>query len=149
MEIKPILPEEFVSKLQTNVNTSDVDFQSYFKPYIDMAINYAIGPYFWYIPDNRLMKIIAVSDNIRQLTPFKQVEWIGKGPDFLAQNIHPDDSLFVLSATTIGAEFHESLSPEKRIDRYSRNDLQLKEKKKVHQQNRKTHQRQKNHVLRK
>ena len=115
MEIKPILPEEFVSKLQTNVNTSDVDFQSYFKPYIDMAINYAIGPYFWYIPDNRLMKIIAVSDNIRQLTPFKQVEWIGKGPNFLAQNIHPDDSLFVLSATTIGAEFHESLSPEKRI----------------------------------
>lgn len=116
MDIKPILPEEFIHKVQTSSTNLNVDFKSYYQPYIDMAINYTIGPFFWFIPDNRQMKIIAASDNIRQLTPFIKEDWIGKGPEFFAENIHPEDSLFVLSATSIGAEFQESLAPEKRVN---------------------------------
>lgn len=110
------MPEEFVSKLQTKIDVSPIDYYSYFKPSIEKAIQYAIGPYFWFIPDNRVMKIIAVSENIRQLTPYSREEWIGKGPDFLAQNVHPDDRYYFLAATAIGAEVYESNPTEKQAN---------------------------------
>ena len=108
-EIKPITPGEFVDKLQVPKCEADIDYPAYFKPQIEQAINYAIGPYCWYIPDARVMKIIAVSDNIRQLTPYTKQEWIGQGVEFLASNIHPEDCNYVLSATAISAGIQEGL----------------------------------------
>lgn len=113
-EIKPILPKEFIDKLQTKRNLNTINYRTYFEPAIAQTINYAIGPYCWFIPDNRLMKIVAVSDNIRQLTPFAKAEWVGNGPDFLVANTHPDDCYYLLSATALGAEIHEKLAPENR-----------------------------------
>jgi DNA-binding CsgD family transcriptional regulator len=111
-EIKPILPEEFIDKLQTKHNQNTVNYRAYFEPAIAQTINYAIGPYCWFIPDNRLMKITAVSDNIRQLTPFTKEECIGQGPEFFAANTHPDDYSYLLSATALGAEIHEKIQSE-------------------------------------
>lgn len=113
-EIKPILPKEFIDKLQTKNNLNTVNYRAYFEQQIAQTINYAIGPYCWFIPDNRLMKITAVSDNIRQLTPFTKEECIGQGPEFFAANTHPDDYSYLLSATALGAEIHEKLKPENR-----------------------------------
>lgn len=107
-KLKPILPDEFVHKLQTQQNSNSVDYLDYFKKPIEDAINYAIGPYCWFIPDNRAMKIIAVSDNIRQLTPYTKDEWVGQDPSFLANNVHPDDSNYFLAAIAKSAKIHES-----------------------------------------
>lgn len=112
--IKPILPEEFVNKLQTRNNFNAVNYSAYFEPHIAQIINYAVGPYCWFIPDNRLMKIIGASDNMRQLTPFTKEEWLGQGAEFFANNTHPDDCYYLLSATALGAEIHEKLPPENR-----------------------------------
>lgn len=113
-EIEPILPEEFTDKLQTKKTTGDRDYLAFFQPVIDQVINFAIGPYYWYIPDTRVMKIIAASDNIRQLTPYTKEEWIGKDASFLAANIHPDDCNYVLGATAIAAGLNETLPVDKR-----------------------------------
>lgn len=113
-EIQPILPEEFTDKLQTKNSPVQTDYVGFFKPCIEQIINFAIGPYYWYIPDTRVMKIIAASDNIRQLTPYSKEEWIGKDASFLAANIHPDDCNYVLGATAIAAGINESLPVEKR-----------------------------------
>jgi DNA-binding CsgD family transcriptional regulator len=113
-EIKPITPDEFIDKLQAVNSANTIDYQAYFKTYIEQAINFAIAPYCWYIPDARVMKIVAVSDNIRQLTPFTKQEWIGQGVDFLANNIHPDDCNYVLSATAMAAGIQENLPVESR-----------------------------------
>lgn len=113
-KITPIAQEEFVKFLQTESNNNTVDYISYFKPYIESAINYAIGPYFWFISDNRIMKIIAASDNIRQLSPFDKNEWIGSGPEIFTKITNPDDISYLYSAMSIGAAFHESLTKERR-----------------------------------
>lgn len=113
-DIQPILPEEFTNKMQTENNSHNIDYLAFFKPSIEQAINFAIGPYCWYIPDTRVMKIIAVSDNIRQLTPYTKEEWVGQDASFLAANIHPDDCYYVLGATAISANLNENLPIEKR-----------------------------------
>lgn len=113
-QIQPILPDEFTNKLQTKKNLVTIDYLSFFKPCLEQAIYYAIGPFYWYIPDTRTMKIIAVSDNIRQLTPYTQQEWLGQDASFLAANIHPDDCNYVLGATAFAADLNENLPVEKR-----------------------------------
>lgn len=113
-QIKPILPQEFIEKLQTKQNNNMVDYLAYFKPNIDQIIAHAVGPFYWFIPDNRAMKIVSASDNIAQLTPFAKLEWIGQGPAFLASNVHPEDSYYFLAATSLAAELYESRPMETR-----------------------------------
>ncbi|MEQ1553767.1 MAG: PAS domain-containing protein [Ferruginibacter sp.] len=55
---------------------------------------FAVGPYFWFIPDQADMTIEVASENTRQLSPYKPDEWIGKDADFWANNIHPDDRYY-------------------------------------------------------
>ncbi len=113
-KIQPIMPQEFTNKLQTKKNLTLIDYLAFFRPCLEQAINFAIGPFCWYIPDTRTMKIIAVSDNIRQLTPYTQQEWLGQDVSFLAANIHPDDCNYVLGATALAADLNENLPVEKR-----------------------------------
>lgn len=113
-QIKPILPQEFIEKLQTKQNSNKIDFKAYFKPYIDQIITHTVGPFCWFIPDNRAMKIVSASDNIAQLTPFAKAKWIGQGPAFLASIVHPDDSYYFLAATSLSAELYENRPIETR-----------------------------------
>lgn len=113
-KIKPVRPDEFIHILQTKDNEKGLDHLAYYASYIDQAINYAIGPYCWFIPDTSLMKVVAASDNIRQLTPFTKEEWVGETPPFMVKNAHPEDAYYLLSAIAMGTEMHEKLPAEKR-----------------------------------
>lgn len=79
-----------------------------------MAPNYAIGPYFWFIPDNSKMKIVNVSDNISSLTPYSEKHWKNQGPDFFASLVHEDDRYYVLSSLKIAIQTAQSLNHKER-----------------------------------
>lgn len=124
MELKPVLPDEFTNKMLRSDDEVKVDYAKYFKQYIDQGVNFAVGPYFWFIPDQATMTIVAASENSRQLSPYKTDEWIGQDANFWANNIHPDDRYYVLSAALLSAEINESYTREKsdkiRINIYCR-----------------------------
>jgi DNA-binding CsgD family transcriptional regulator len=124
MELKPVLPNEFTSKMLRANEAVKVDYAAYFKPYIEQAVNFAVGPYFWFIPDQANMTIVAASENTKQLSPYKPAEWVGQDANFWANNIHPDDRYYVLSASLLSAEITESYSRERsdkiRINIYCR-----------------------------
>ncbi|MBP6430788.1 MAG: hypothetical protein KA319_03395 [Ferruginibacter sp.] len=105
-ELQPLLPIDFTEKMLRDTEEK-VDYLAYFKPQINEAINFAIGPFFWFIPDQATMTIIAASENIHQLTPYKKNEWVGKDANFWASNIHPEDRYYVLSAAALAAELSE------------------------------------------
>jgi DNA-binding CsgD family transcriptional regulator len=113
-KIAPISLIEFNEKVKVNDSTPKINFLDYFQKYINMAPVYAIGPYFWFIPDNSEMKIVEVSSNISQLTPYSAKHWKNQGPDFLASLIHEDDRFYVLSSLQIAIETAQSLNPKDR-----------------------------------
>jgi DNA-binding CsgD family transcriptional regulator len=124
MKLKPMLPHEFTNKMLRNNEKEKVDYATYFKPYIAQAVNFAVGPYFWFIPDQATMTIVAASENTRQLSPYKPHEWVGQDANFWSGNIHPDDRYYVLSASMLAAEINESYERERsdkmRINIYCR-----------------------------
>ena len=81
-----------------NDGNDNKDYFSYFSDAIDKAKNFAIGPFFWFIPNNYQLKIKWVSDNAGMLTPYGKEEWYNKSPEFFADQLHPDDRDYVLSA---------------------------------------------------
>ena len=104
--IQTLTPEEFVVKIRTEQSADKIDFRAYFDSAIQNAINYAVGPYFWFIPDNATPQIIAVSPNISLMTPFDEFQWLDSknNANLFANNIHPDDRFHVLSAIQIAME---------------------------------------------
>lgn len=112
MDLKPIMPEEFTSNMLRKKNLA-VDYATYFKPSIAQAVNFAIGPFFWFIPDQASMKIVAASENTKQLSPYHPYEWVGQDAAFWAENIHPDDRYYVLAASMLSAEINEGYEREK------------------------------------
>jgi hypothetical protein len=82
MELKPVMPDEFTSKMLRKIEPAKVDYAAYFKPYIEQAVHFAVGPYFWFIPDQADMTIVAASENTKQLSPYKPEEWIGQDAAF-------------------------------------------------------------------
>ncbi len=124
MQLKPVLPSEFTGKMLRSKEPKKVDYAAYFKPFIEQAVNFAVGPYFWFIPDQADMTIVAASENTRQLSPYNPEEWVGQDANFWASNIHPDDRHYVLAAALLSAEISESdtreKSDKKRINIYCR-----------------------------
>ncbi|MHC6200581.1 LuxR C-terminal-related transcriptional regulator [Elizabethkingia miricola] len=88
----------FMENIKITCKDDDKDYFSYFSDAIEKAKDFALGPFFWFIPDNYQLKIRWVSDNIDMLTSYTKEEWCGKGPDFFAEQLHPDDREYVLSA---------------------------------------------------
>jgi DNA-binding CsgD family transcriptional regulator len=124
MQLKPLSPSEFTGKMLRSKEPKKVDYAAYFKPFIEQAVNFAVGPYFWFIPDQTDMTIVAASENTKQLSPYKPTEWVGQDANFWANNIHPDDRYYVLSAALLSAEINESYTRERsdkiRINIYCR-----------------------------
>jgi DNA-binding CsgD family transcriptional regulator len=124
MNLQPVKPDDFTNKMLRKKETKKVDFAAYFKPFIEQAVNFAVGPYFWFIPDQETMTIVAASENTNQLSPYKPDEWVGQDANFWANNIHPDDRYYVLSASMLAAEINESYTRERsdkiRINIYCR-----------------------------
>ncbi|KUY20561.1 helix-turn-helix transcriptional regulator [Elizabethkingia miricola] len=88
----------FMENIKIANKDDDKDYFSYFSDAIDRAKDFAIGPFFWFIPNNYQLKIKWVSDNIGMHTPYSKDEWHGKEPAFFAEQLHPDDCDYVLSA---------------------------------------------------
>ena len=114
--LKPLTTQEFDKKITTNKHEEEVDYLAYFQPYLEKIENFAIGPFFWFIPDNTKMKILAASENISQLTPyaeFTEDHWDITVVEDFANIIHPDDRNYVLSAIQIAMETIEITPSEK------------------------------------
>lgn len=105
--IKPISVEDFSKKIAVNKKDIPVDYMEYFKPFIDKIDSFAIGPYYWFVPSNLTMGMVATSDNISQLTPYSHytaADWKNISLNDLANMIHPDDCNYILSAIQIAFE---------------------------------------------
>lgn len=113
MEIKPITIKEFNDKFTIQDPHLVKGFESYFAKTIEDAKTFAIGPYFWLIPDQSTMTLIAASPNIGQLTPYSQEEWLNKNAYFWFENMHPEDREFVASSLAVSREIQETLDLEK------------------------------------
>lgn len=100
------------------------DYISYFSPKIHTLSEFSIGPFFWFIGSRKDSKMVTVSENISQFTPFTKDEWIAGDPYFFANLFHPEDKNHVLSAFIFALELAEKISPDKqkktRVNIYGR-----------------------------
>ncbi len=111
MELKPISTTDFKDIMsRPNSDSMKLDFLDYFTPYINQAENFAVAPYFWLIPNQETMTLIAASDNIRTLTPYHKEEWIDKNSSFWINNIHPADQGFLASAIAMAVKIQETMT---------------------------------------
>ncbi|MCP9765290.1 LuxR C-terminal-related transcriptional regulator [Lacihabitans soyangensis] len=122
--LSPLSVHEFIEIAKNENEIMIGDFVSYFQNQIEEASNYAIGPYFWFIGDNSTLMITAASQNINELTPYQHEAWTKGNTFFFAENIHPDDRFFVLSAFKLAVEKIELLPLERqssvRLNIYAR-----------------------------
>ncbi|TKC01182.1 LuxR C-terminal-related transcriptional regulator [Pedobacter cryotolerans] len=96
--LKPLTTEQFEKNAKSDKELGLVNYEAFFETQIKEAHNFALGPYYWFIGDNANMLITVASKNIGELTPYSKTDWENKSPLFFAENIHPDDNLYVFSA---------------------------------------------------
>lgn len=107
MNLKPISQKLFENKIKRS-QSKKINFEAYFKSYIDKINDFSIGPYFWLIPDQISMTFFSASKNIHKLTPFNDREWKGQTVQFWIENIHPEDRPFFISATYLSIQLHST-----------------------------------------
>ncbi|KIA88694.1 response regulator transcription factor [Kaistella jeonii] len=107
-EIKPIDYETFSTSLKVE-NKKKMDLEKIFRRDIENISKYAIGPYFWFIPDNSNMTIFQTSDNIHELTNYKKNEWKKYEPEFLSPIMHPEDWIYFLGGVKYMLGFLQNL----------------------------------------
>mgnify|MGYP000869443085 FL=1 len=122
--LKPLSVKQF-NQIAKNENPINIDnYEAFFQKEIDEASNYAAGPHFWFIGNNHEMKIVAASKNINELTPYSHERWTNGTALFLVENLHPDDSLYVLSGLNLAVKKIEELPVERqqnvRVNIYAR-----------------------------
>jgi DNA-binding CsgD family transcriptional regulator len=100
IHIKPISPNEFIKRIKTEQSAEIEKYFEYFLPAIGALSHKAIGPYFWIIPDNHQAKLVFVSHNIGEMTPYKVEEWMNptNPAEQFASIMHPDDREFIFSS---------------------------------------------------
>lgn len=96
--LKPLTTEQFEKKAKSDKELGIINYESFFESQIKEANNFAIAPYYWFIGDNANMQITVASNNIGELSPFSKSEWENKSALFFVENIHPEDSFYVLAA---------------------------------------------------
>jgi DNA-binding CsgD family transcriptional regulator len=104
--IPPLSPYDFIEKIKTPQMVEISRYLDFFKPTIEHFTEFAIAPYFWFIPDNYLGKIVFVSDNCRELTPYTKEEWLNPEDPAMhfASTMHPEDRDFIFSASQFSME---------------------------------------------
>ena len=113
MKLNPVSIPEIKEKFLRDEKLDVLKFEEELKSTIDSISNFAIGPYFWLIPDQSNMTLAAASPNIRDLTPYSANEWINKDVFFWFETMHPEDREFVASSLALSVELQESLPREK------------------------------------
>jgi DNA-binding CsgD family transcriptional regulator len=116
MQIQPITKTDFKEiMLRPKSSVATIDLQKYFEPYIKQAENFAAAPYFWLIPNQESMTLVAASENIRTLTPYNTEEWVGQDSNFWLNAIHQDDQGFLGAVISMAVKVQETMT-EKRAD---------------------------------
>jgi DNA-binding CsgD family transcriptional regulator len=114
--LQPLTTEQFEKNAKSDKALGIVNYEAFFESQIKEAHNFAIGPYYWFIGDSANMLITTASDNINELTPFAKAEWENKSAFFFVENIHPEDSPYVLSAIQFATDRIVSLPVERQKD---------------------------------
>ncbi|MDN3588950.1 helix-turn-helix transcriptional regulator [Pedobacter aquatilis] len=122
--LQPLTTEQFTNNAKSDKELGIINYEAFFETQIKEAHNFAIGPYYWFIGDNANMLITVASQNIGELSPFSKADWENKSAFFFVENIHPDDSFYVLSAIQYAMDRIIELPTEKqdniRINIYAR-----------------------------
>lgn len=114
--VKPLSISEFEKSAKNNHSLKINNFEDFFSKQISDATIFATGPYFWFIGNNSEMKIVAASKNVSELTPFSHETWTKSNAYFLVENLHHDDSFYVLSALSLAVKKIESLPDNRHSD---------------------------------
>ncbi|KQC00833.1 LuxR C-terminal-related transcriptional regulator [Pedobacter sp. Hv1] len=114
--LKPLTTAQFEKNAKSDKELGIVDYQTFFERQIKEAHHFAIGPYYWFIGDSAHMLITTASENIDELTPFTKSEWENKSALFFVENIHPEDSPYVLSAIQFATDRIVGLPVERQQD---------------------------------
>lgn len=114
--LRPLTTENFIAIAKSNKELGLFHYEEFFATQIEEARNFAIGPYYWFIGDNAKLLITVASENIGELSPYSKSEWENKPPTFLVDNLHPDDSFYVLSALQLALEKIVNLPAERQSD---------------------------------
>jgi DNA-binding CsgD family transcriptional regulator len=112
--LKPLLPKDFIEKVKVDMVTERKDYKSLFQSEIEQSIRFAVGPFFWFIPDNTQSQIVAVSENIHLQTPHTAKEWLEGDVHFFVSLLHEKDQLYVLSSIQKAMEIFEAMPIERR-----------------------------------
>jgi DNA-binding CsgD family transcriptional regulator len=112
--IKPLSPQVFIEKIKTSEPVKFEIYFDYFKPYIDSIPDLAIGRFFWLIADNHQGRIVEISENVNELTPFSREQWLtAKDPAMhFASFMYPPDSSFIFSASEFSMSIANQLLKE-------------------------------------
>ncbi|RZK58308.1 MAG: LuxR family transcriptional regulator [Pedobacter sp.] len=114
--LQPLTTEQFEKNAKSDKELGIVNYEAFFDTQIKEAYNFAIGPYYWFIGDSANMLITTASDHVKELTPFTKAEWENKSVLFFVENIHPEDSPYVLSAIQFATDRIISLPVERQQD---------------------------------
>lgn len=111
MELSPISAAEFKNNLlRPKSVVSKGVLEDYFKPCIEDAKMFAVAPYFWLIPNQEDMTLVAASDNIRTLTPYTKEDWIQQDSNFWMRTMHQDDQGFLGAFISMAVKVQETLT---------------------------------------
>lgn len=113
LNVKSIDFNSFSKKLQTT-GESKKTYLELLKNSLEELPNFAIGPYFWFIPDNTDMSIIESSDNIHELTSFRKDEWQKYYPNFFSKIMPVEDHDYFLGCTAMMLDFLENTAQNER-----------------------------------
>jgi DNA-binding CsgD family transcriptional regulator len=108
-ELKPLNPQDFRKKIKTTKSQEKVDFEVFFQQQIINSSNFAVGPFYWFIPDNSGPNTVAASASFELLTPHSVTELLDKSTDpiFFSNNILEEDREYVLAAIEIAMKTSE------------------------------------------
>ncbi|MCA0363710.1 MAG: LuxR C-terminal-related transcriptional regulator [Bacteroidetes bacterium] len=106
MHLNPMSPQSFIEQYFTDNDGLEHTYFDFFKPTIEQLDRFSIGPYYWFIPENHTGKILHISENCKDLSPYSDREWMNlENPNEQAPNVmHPEDMQFIYAATGFGIE---------------------------------------------
>lgn len=109
-ELGPITKKQYVDHFRIG-GCEDIEFhKDTYLSLIDKIKDTAIAPYFWFIANAYSMTMEKVSENISQMTPFLEKDWLNATPEFFINLFHPDDRFYFLSSLTHGNDVYLGLS---------------------------------------
>lgn len=106
IHLKPSSPQRFISQYFTDSAGPESKFFTYFQPTIKQLKKTAIGPYYWFIGDNFTGKMLFISDNCHELTPYTAQEWLNtENTEQQATSMMlPDDVPFIYASMGFAIE---------------------------------------------